>query len=245
MDEGWTRWLLERFEIPYLTVTDSLVESGGLRDAVDVLIVPDMNLREAREGLGSAQAPPAYAGGLGDEGLARLSAFAQAGGSLVLFDRASEIVTGAMHITRITVPPRLDDDEGEARNGDSTRKAAEPLYAPGSIFRVLVDRSQSVAAGMPDTAAVYFTNSTTFDVPASLGAHVIARYPERAGDILLSGYLQGGAAIAGKVAAVEVPMGSGRVVLFGFRPQYRGQSYGTFKLVFNALLDGGTSAERR
>jgi hypothetical protein len=37
---------------------------------------------------------------------------------------------------------------------------------------------------------------------------------------------------------VEVPLGSGRVVMFGFRPQYRGQSYETFKMLFNALLGG-------
>jgi ribosomal protein S18 acetylase RimI-like enzyme len=74
---------------------------------------------------------------------------------------------------------------------------------------------------------------------------VIARYPAKEDDILLSGYLQGGDAIAGKAAAVEVQVGSGRVVMFGFRPQYRGQSYGTFKMLFNALLAGGTSTTRR
>jgi ribosomal protein S18 acetylase RimI-like enzyme len=65
---------------------------------------------------------------------------------------------------------------------------------------------------------------------------VIARYPGRAEDILMSGYLSGGAALAGKAAAADAPFGRGRVVMFGFRPQYRGQSVGTFKMLFNALL---------
>ena len=57
----------------------------------------------------------------------------------------------------------------------------------------------------------------------------------------MSGYLAGGKALAGKAAAVDITVGAGRVVMFGFRPQYRGQSWGTFKLVYNAIL---TSAER-
>ena len=98
---------------------------------------------------------------------------------------------------------------------------------------------------MPDTAAVYFTNSVSFDVAAESRARVIARYPEREGDILLSGFLQGGSAIAGRAAAVDVPVGQGRVVMFGFRPQYRGQSYGTFRLLFNTILQAGRAPARR
>jgi hypothetical protein len=115
---------------------------------------------------------------------------------------------------------------------------------------VLVDGAAAggVTAGMPDTAAVYFTNSTTLEVSQVPGARVLARYPARAEDILMSGYLQGGEAIAGQTAAAEVPLGAGRVVMFGFRVQYRGQSYGTFKMLFNTLLTappGGRSAVRK
>lgn len=250
IDEGWTRWVLEQFDFPYVTLTDSMVRAGGLRDQFDVVLVPDMNLREARDGQSADSVPPQYAGGLGTAGLGELRRFVEGGGTLVLLDRASEIATAALDVpvARITVPPRRDDAPEESRgaSSDSARRAAgEALYAPGSILRVLVDGSHPVAAGMPDTAAVYFTNSVTFDVPPGSAARVIARYPERGEDILLSGFLQGAARIAGKAAAVDAPLGAGHVVMFGFRPQYRGQSYGTFRMLFNALLAGSASPPPR
>ncbi|MDQ3811802.1 MAG: M14 family metallopeptidase [Chloroflexota bacterium] len=247
MDEGWTRWLLEQFDFPYTALVDSTVKAGALRDQFDVVLVPDMSLREMREGMSVADVPPRYAGGLGTAGLEALKQFVNAGGTLVLLDRASELATTTLGVPvqRITVPPRSDDDDEFTRGVDSTRNGSETLFAPGSIFRVLVDRTHPVAYGMPDTAAVYFTNSVTFDVASGSSTRVIARYPTRADDILLSGYLQGGQAIAGKAAAIEATVGRGRVVMFGFRPQYRGQSYGTFKMLFNALLLSGAAGSRR
>ena len=93
--------------------------------------------------------------------------------------------------------------------------------------------------GMPDTVPVYFTNSTAFDVAPGAAVDVPLRYPTDSASILMSGYLFGGNAIAGKAAAVDITVGAGRVVMFGFRPQYRGQSWGTFKLLYNAILTAG------
>ena len=61
------------------------------------------------------------------------------------------------------------------------------------------------------------------------------RFPER--DLLQSGWLIGAGVIAKKAAMVSVALGRGRVVMIGFRPQHRAQTHGTFKLVFNALLN--------
>ena len=58
----------------------------------------------------------------------------------------------------------------------------------------------------------------------------------RAQDLLISGWLEGEDVIAGRAAVVQAAVGSGRVILFGFPVQHRGQSHATFRLLFNALF---------
>ena len=245
MDEGWTRWLFDQHDVPHVTLTDSMVKAGRLRDHFDVVLVPDMSLREARGGMSATAVPAAYAGGLGDAGLAELKRFVTDGGTLLLLDHAAVIGTSSLGVAvNLTMVRARAGDDGDTRGAGEGTARRESLYAPGSILRVLVDESQRLTAGMPDSAAVYFTNSVTFDVPSGSPARPLLRYPARGTEILMSGFLQGAQEIAGKAAAVDVPMGRGRVIMFGFRPQYRGQSVGTFKLLFNALLAGGTPGQR-
>ncbi|MEP7346183.1 MAG: M14 family metallopeptidase, partial [Gemmatimonadaceae bacterium] len=245
MDEGWTRWVFDQYAVPFRNVTDSTIRAGRLRDQFDVVLVPDMSLRDVRLGMSATAVPPQYAGGLGDEGLAELKRFVEDGGTMILLDHASEVGTSVLGVPvkRITVQGRVEDDE-IAEGAGSAGRRREPLYAPGSILRTLVDTTSRITAGMADTAAVYFTNSVTFDVSAPSTVRTLLRYPESSDDILLSGYLSGAQEIAGKAAAVEASVGRGKVVMFGFRPQYRGQSIGTFKLIFNALIDGVTPVQR-
>src|SRR6266550_2583283 len=123
----------------------------------------------------------------------------------------------------------------EGRSSASTVQVISRLYAPGSIFGVLlggVERGRSpVTLGVPDSLDIYFENSAAFTVSAP--ARALATYPQQP---LRSGYARFQERLAGKAALVEAPVGSGRVILFGFRPQFRGQTHGTFKLLFNAVL---------
>ncbi len=221
MDEGWTRWLFEQFGVPFTTVRDSAIKAGNLRATFDVLVLPDMSRQQIARGMSPQSVPPEYAGGLGDAGIAELNAFVAAGGRVVLLDNANEIAAdlGVTGVELIAAGGR------------------DAPYAPGSILRAHVDRAHSIALGMRDEAAVYFTNSLTFNVRPDAAARVVMRYPA-ADQILLSGFLSGAEALAGRAALVEAPVGSmgGRVVMFGFRPQHRGQPWGTFRLLFNAVV---------
>ena len=109
------------------------------------------------------------------------------------------------------------------------------FYCPGSILRVELDNKHPLARGLAQRADAYFVNSAAFEVTDDSRARVVARYASSKDEILRSGWLLGAQYIAGRAALVEATMGRGRVVLFGFRPQHRGQTWGTFPLVFNAL----------
>jgi glutamine amidotransferase-like uncharacterized protein len=112
------------------------------------------------------------------------------------------------------------------------------FYAPGSIFRLEVDSTHPVANAMPAETIAWFQNSPTFEILQPAGIRVIGRYPNDPDQLLLSGWVLGADRVAGKAALVEAQVGRGRVILFGFRPQYRGQTLATYPLLFNALLLG-------
>ena len=107
------------------------------------------------------------------------------------------------------------------------------FYNPGSIVRLTVDRSNSIAKGEPEDAAAYFINSSAYDITDNSHVHSIARYVEK--NALLSGWMLGEKYLNGKTALAEADYGKGRIILFGFRPQHRGQTWGTFRFIFSSL----------
>ena len=97
---------------------------------------------------------------------------------------------------------------------------------------------------MDREAAIWFEHSPAFAPAfdkAAGDAVTVASYPT--GNPLMSGWLLGDSLLQNHAALVDAPLGRGHVVMFGFRPQYRGQSYGTFKMLFNALYYFGPMAQ--
>jgi hypothetical protein len=220
MDEGWTRWLFDTFNVPYTSLRDAEVRAGDLRSKYDVVVLPSMRLREIIEGRAKDTAPPEVTGGITEAGVANLRRFVEEGGTLVCWDDSTDLA-----IKHFKLP---------VRNVLEGLKSSE-FYCPGSVLRIEVDKSHPLANGIAPLADAYFIDSAAFEVTDPARARIVARYVERKEDLLRSGYLLGAEKLAGRAALVEATLGKGRVILFGFRPQHRGQTWGTFPFIFNAI----------
>ncbi len=255
MDEGWTRWIFDQNDIPYTRLVDADIRTGDLNQRFDVVLIPDNSasaIISGRRGFGSEssssststaqtggtgarkrrasgateaagaraaaedeasrgpQVPPEFKGGLGNNGLASLKAFTEAGGTIITLNKASEIYAG----------------KDSSRIGDALagvdRKA---FFIPGSILQVAVDTANPIAFGATPTVPIFYENGPTFSVNGN--AHSIAFFDTD--KPLLSGWILGGQFLKGTSVIAEEPKGKGRIILFGFRPQYRAQSEVTYK----------------
>jgi hypothetical protein len=236
-DEGWTRFVFEhQMGVDYQTLHDHDVRAGGLRERFDVIVLPSQSPNAMLTGHPSGTMPEEYTGGLGARGIEELKAFVNAGGTLAALDDAARLAIrdfglGVRDVLSVERPP-----------GGSTSAPTRPadFFCPGALLRV-VTTSHPLAAGLED-AAIWFEDSPAFEVER--GA-VVARYPEE--NPLVSGWLLGERRLFGKAALVEAPLGRGRVILFGFRPQYRAQSWATYPALLNAIYTSAATptAERR
>ena len=233
-DEGWTRWIFDSRQMPYGVLTDKELRAGitfykpsaGVTIKYYTLVIPDQPARTLLEGYRAGSMPPELTGGLGEKGVNTLRDFVVQGGTLIFLNRASNFAIEQFKLPLRNVVaglPRTD------------------FYVPGSILRIKLDATNPLALGMPEETIAWAEDSPVFEVTndpnASVPAanvHVVATYPVDK-DPLLSGWLLGGDLIKGKAALVEVEMGKGRMILFGFRPQYRAQSLATYPLFFNSL----------
>jgi hypothetical protein len=220
MDEGWLRYTLEQFDVPYTSIENKVVRAGNLKARFDIVFLPNQDADAIVNGHAPGSMPPEFAGGIGLDGVAALRAFVEGGGTLFAVDAASTL---PIRFFNMPVRDALDG----VRNTE--------FYCPGSLLRMKIDTAQPLTAGMPAEQAAFFVNGRAFDVGRGPGLRVLARYAES--DLLMSGWINGGARIAGKPAALDVSVGRGHVVLTGFGVYFRGQPHGTFKFVFNAILE--------
>lgn len=248
MDEGWTRWITEgtfdyqiccgRFDSIRDKEIRTKIEQQSYR-VTSTIVFPDQSAAQILNGYAKGSMPDEYVGGVGKEGAQNLKKFVEAGGTLVFLNRSSLFAIEQFNLPIRDVTAGLDRKD---------------FYIPGSILRTELDTNHPIAKNMPRESIAWFENSPAFEMTGGkeitptntrsgtpetaageITYRIVARYPSDPKNILLSGWALGAEKIAGKAALVEVGYGKGKIILFGFRPQYRGQSLATFPLLFNAI----------
>ena len=228
MDEGWTRWVLEQYGFEFVALRPADFK-GRLEEKVDVVVLTEDGRIpiEGAGGRGRGGAPgggravrPEYADVVTAADLERFEQFVRAGGTVVCLGGASTFAIGQFKLPVKNVAAGL---------------RPEDFFLRGSIVEVTVDVTHPVMAGMPAKSAIFVDGGPVFETAGEFAGRVLARYQDE-GTPLLSGYLIGPSYLNGKAAALDVPLDRGHIILLGFRPQWRGQSFGTLKVLFNALL---------
>jgi hypothetical protein len=228
IDEGWTRWILENYGFAPVALRNGDIQAGHLREHFDAIIIPDSSPRTILNGFAPGTILGEYAAGIGDSGVDALREFVRGGGTLIAFNNASLMAIDAFKLPVNNVLANLKPEE---------------FYCSGSLLRISLGELNSAALwGMPREAAAMFELGPAFEPKAGFTGKVLASYPEDRNP-LESGYLLHPEKIQGKAAAMEVSYGDGRIYLFGFKPQWRGQSHGTYKMIFNAIYDSPSLAK--
>jgi hypothetical protein len=132
------------------------------------------------------------------------------GGGRVLMDPYSQRPTGRGSVD--------DSDEVQGRKGVEP----EPLLKQQPWEARKLDEEQ--------------TRNNPRVIPEQLRPDVILRFSD-AKSLLLSGLLDKGGSIAEHAIVVDAHLGQGNVLLFGNNPIYRGETIGSYALVFNAILN--------
>jgi hypothetical protein len=252
---GWLRYTLDREGIPFVYLRDEDVRAGALRDRVDALVYGQVRLDLAAQihGIPRAWGPMPFTrtdrfpshgvpaaseditGGIGFEGLAELQRFVDEGGLLVTLGSGSALAL-----------------EGGLVRG--VRRAAAPeVRTPGVELRARFARpGHPLAHGYPEQLSVFRTNLPVYDPPrrwleAAYCTSCLDGPEERSGVVMewgggegpmvVSGGARGEAALAGRPAVLDLPVGRGRVIAFNFNPAHRDLNRSDHRLLWNALLN--------
>ena len=232
IDEGWVRWILDEYGFDFVTLNDADVKQGNLHERHDAIILPQQEPKGIHEGIPEENKyeekyPPAYTGGLGEVGAAALRDFVEMGGTLIALDQAGDYVKDHLYLPVRNVVESAKQDE---------------FYCPGSLLRIVVDIYHPLGYGMQRDEVATFVRSPVYELMDEDAGTVAARYaPNRP---KLSGWILGEEKLTGKPAVIELPVRRGRVILIGFRTQFRAQSRGTYRFLFNAIARSAQTPSR-
>jgi hypothetical protein len=233
MDEGWTRLLLENFEFDFATIHNKDFKPKKLKEKYDVIIIPSMSGDLIKTGYYQGEnarynrpKPPEYDSGIGKIGLENLKSFVEKdGGVVITLGEACNFAIEDLGLRVTNVLKNIKSDQ---------------FFCPGSLIKMNVDNTHPIGFGLEEEIIGYQNSNIAFQTSIPFGQFdrtVVVRYPTL--NLLKSGYLLGEDNLYKKAAVVDIKQKKGRVILFGFGVQNRHQTFGTFKLLFNAIHYAG------
>lgn len=229
MDEGWTRLLLDNYNFDFSVLHNNDFKDKKLKGKCDVIIIPEMNGDLIKTGYYGGDfarfnrpKPPEYDSGIGKIGVENLKAFVEKdGGYLITIGEACNFAIEDLGLRVTNVLKNVKSEE---------------FFCPGSLLKINVDNTNPIGYGMEEEIIGYQNSNIAFSTSIPFGQFdrsVIARYPTK--DLLKSGFLLGEDYLYKRAAIVDVKQKKGHVILLGFKVQNRHQTFGTFKLLFNAI----------
>jgi hypothetical protein len=240
MDSGWARWILEQYEFAFQKVFPQTIDAGNLNASYDVLVFVEGGIPAPGAPTGAAQPAPdeipaQYRPMLGritaEKSIPEIRRFLENGGTVITIGASS---------TNLAAHLKLPIEDHLVEDGKPL--PASKFYTPGSILSTRVDVSHPIAHGLKARIDMFFDTSPVFRLTAgagNAGVRAIASFdtatPLRSGWSWGQHYLQNG------VAAVDAPLGNGRVLLFGPEIIKRAQPHATFKFLFNGIFHSAAS----
>jgi hypothetical protein len=238
---GWVRYAFDQLETPYDLILKDEVRKGDLHSRYDVIIIPSQG-RNAKnlvydipmhgkplpytktaesKFLGDYGSSPDIRGGMGLEGLAELQKFVEAGGTLITLGESSA----------------LPAEFGLAEDITSSRPAPG-FYAPGPIVaaKVLKPANPIFYGYSETTMPVRWAATTLLTVPLNNKDDVLMEFPGGEASIM-SGFMNGAEGIKHRPAIVDLPVGSGQILMFTTNPIYRWQNFGEYRMLYNAMFN--------
>ena len=222
-DEGWLRLVMDNFGFSYEILHNSNI--GNKLSDIDVLVFGSQSANSIVNGMsqsdaiGAAKIHKEYQGGINAANVDKILQFLMDGGTAMFFGDACNFAIDKLHLPAANVLSGLDRSE---------------YFIPGSILEMHLDTASPLTFGMKRTTPVYMNRNVALNLrsyTAEIGE--TGYFGNR--DLLLSGWAVGAEKLHDTVALAEIPVGKGKAILYAFRPQHRGQMFGTFKLIFNAL----------
>jgi len=240
---GWLRLLMDQYHFDYQLLYPNDIDAGNLNSKYDVIVfvsraIPAVEAEASAKNMmyydrmpKPEDVPAEFRKMVGKitagKSVPQLKAFLEAGGSIVTLGSSTNL---AYHLG-LPVHNALVE-----KSADGTEKPlpGTKYYIPGSILTANTDPSQPAAWGMPAVVDINFDNSPVFKLDADAEAKGVAPTLWFSSDKpLRSGWAWGQSYLKDGVAGFTAAVGKGKLYAFGPEITFRGQSHGTFKLLFN------------